>query len=294
MNYSEYRQLHKDFTTSYQETEALKSLLVIATERHDDWLRSIAHEFADNSGTSIIHSSGEQTIYDALKKHPVNIYRIPGVNKNLDHPLFKALMHLEKNTPDILSQKCMIAITVSVQKDFDRIEELKHDVEEARKLFQSKMLDVRFNVNIDIEQEGELFIGGMLIQFYPEENEPLKDIDFQAVIEKRDELTLNGVSSNDMANFIREIIAEFVRKRPGITLPELQRALSSIYDGYKFQFVEEKEKIKTLAGNGENLYYSLAYANKLDDGTEYVVYNQLLRYKHLRKAIQFAMRNSII
>ena len=135
------------------------------------------------------------------------------------------------------------------------------------------MLDVRFNVNIDIEQEGELFIGGMLIQFYPEENEPLKDIDFQAVIEKRDELTLNGVSSNDMANFIREIIAEFVRKRPGITLPELQRALSSIYDGYKFQFVEEKEKIKTLAGNGENLYYSLAYANKLDDGTEYVVYN---------------------
>ena len=268
MNYSEYLQLHKDFTNSYQETEALKSLLDIATERHYDCLRSIAHEFADNSGTSIIHSSGEQTIYDALKKHPVNIYRIPGVNKNLDRPLFKALMHLEKNTPDILSQKCMIAITVSVQKDFDRIEELKHDVEEARKLFQSKMLDVRFNVNIDIEQEGELFIGGMLIQFYPEENEPLKDIDFQAVIEKRDELTLNGVSSNDMANFIREIIAEFVRKRPGITLPELQRALSSIYDGYKFQFVEEKEKRKTLAGNGENLYYSLASANQLDDGPE--------------------------
>ncbi len=66
-NYSEYLQLHKDFTNSYQETEALKSLLDIATERHYDCLRSIAHEFADNSGTSIIHSSGEQTIYDALK-----------------------------------------------------------------------------------------------------------------------------------------------------------------------------------------------------------------------------------
>lgn len=297
MDFNKYSELYKDFVLSSQEMDTLKSLFKLAKKRYENSAHAIANSFIHRGDSSIVFSIDEIQISEYLKKMPIcKIARVPGAKEVVKQPLYFCLKYLKEQSPEFFTGGGEIAITTTVQKDFDRIEELKNDAWESLSLFDSRPNDVKINIYIDENIEGKLFMGGMLLKFIKELGnddvaEPMDEITISC---KTPKIVINRVPSHDMVNFIREVIKEYVKRHPGITLKQLQQDLSFMHNGPMFKFVEEKSKIKKLSEENKRVYFSFNFTGKLDDGTEYVIYNQLNRNNELPKIIEFAKRHGII
>ena len=293
MTIDDYQLIDERLTKNEDERRYLNSLIDNVNERYDEIKEDIASAFIRDLDSDITFQVNQHDVYNALDSDSASefkIYRIPGCRKSIGHPLLRSIQYLKEHNPQIFTTYSVVLIQVTVGKNFDREEELKQDIEECKKLFNTDSAYIRINAKFDQTNEDNLYLGGILIQLLPNKTK-IAEAQRQ---EEQEEYIIDGVSSKDMLNFIRKVISSYVKLHPGITLPELQKALNRIHNGRKYKFVEDKNKIEDLMMTDSRRTFSFTDLGTLDDGTEYVVYRNLYSYKHLRKAIKFAKDHNII
>lgn len=283
MEYHRFLELQELYSSCQEELSYLDKLQDNAIKRWVDTEYEIANEFISDDECDITHEINKDVILHAFKNSSSHdVFRIVAAKEGVEHAFSAALLMLKRNKPEIFTQPGAIAIQVSVQADYDLVSELYNDINECKNWFSAS--EVKINAKFEKEQPGNKFLGGILIQ-YLTDNATESSTD--------EEIILNGRSSKDMANFIREVVKVYVSQHPGISLKQLQYDLNEIHNGHRWKFVEDRSIVEPLSEEGRILY-SLAYYGTLDDGTEYVLYNNLYRSQHLPRAIEFAKRHGII
>ena len=283
--------LYLKYNEGEKEISMLYSLLDKAQTRVDKAFTDIYHCFDDSSDDVWRDISQKDVLTFCESDSEPNVFWVKSVYEGADHPLTLSLADLKERQPDLFTVSDTIVIEVIVADNFNKIEQLKDDIKQGKNLFSSN--DVHFVVKRDKTISDSCFKGGFAFQFELGSIEITSDDDTSSSDQETDEVVLNGISSNDMVNFIREVVKQYIKQNPGITLSELQKAFAPIYNGRIYKFVEEKSLIEQLAKIGD-VYHSLAYSGKLDDGTDYVIYKELLSYRHLPKVIEFAKKHGII
>lgn len=282
--------LYIKYNESEKEVSMLDSLMGKAQLRLDQAFSNIYNCF-NESTDDLWRDISQNDILKFCERDPAcDLYWV-AATKNRDYPILRAIQDLKNRIPHLFEEAGIIVIEILVAEDFANKEQLRGDLNHCKELFSASK--VYFVVKRDCSVSDLYLKGGVAIHFEISNSAESEDSISQNNTSENEEVELNGISSDDMVNFIREVVKEYKQRHPGINLGQLQRALSPIYNGRIFKFVEEKQKITKLAKVGD-VYHSLAYSDTLDDGTEYVIYKELLRYRHLRKTIEFAKRHGII
>lgn len=283
--------LYLNYSESQKDASMLETLLEKAQSRVNEAFTNIYHCFNESSDDVWRDISQKEVLKYCELDPESEVFWIKGVYEGADHPLTISLADLKGRQPDFFTVSDTIVIEVIVADNFNKIEQLKYDIKQGKDLFLSN--NVHFVVKRDKNISDYCYKGGIAIQFEFGSNEIPREDDNSCTTPETDEVVLNGISSKDMVNFIREVVKEYIKQNPGITLSELQKAFAPIYNGRIYKFVEEKALIEELAKIGD-VYHSLAYSGKLDDGTEYVIYKELLSYRHLPKVIEFAKKHHLL
>ena len=273
-------ELYNQYRDAEKEWEMLEELRESAVVRTENAFKRISELFED-SQNDIYRTIPQSEVLKLYESDPEsNVYWIKGADVSFDHPFLKVMDDLKQRHPKLFEEPARIIIEVLVAGNFSKTDQLLNDIKSAKSYFNGQ--EVYVVVKRDSSIMDSKLKGGVALK-----------LEYESDTDK-DEIVLDGVSSNDMARFVRKVISLYVKSKPGISLSRLQYDLRFLHRGSKWAFVESKEKIKALKDNDERVLYTFAEAGVLDNGEEYVVYNQLLRRKHLPLIIEFAKTHSIL
>lgn len=273
-------ELFNQYRDAEKEWEMLEELRDSAVIRTENAFKRISELFED-SQDDVYRAIPQSKVLSLYESDPEsNVYWVKGANVSFDHPLLTVMVDLKKRHPKLFEDPARIIIEVLVAGNFSKTDQLLNDIKSVKPLFKSS--EVYMVVKRDRSIMDSMLKGGVALK-----------LEYNSGTDK-DEIILEGVSSNDMARFVRKVISLYVKSKPGITLSKLQYALHFLHRGSKWAFVESKEKIKALKDNGERVTYNLNEPGRLEDGTEYVVYSNLYKRKHLPLIIEFAKAHSIL
>lgn len=274
--FCQYRKVEKE----WEMLEELRDSAIIRTE-HAFKKISMFFEDSEDDVYRDIPQSKVLNLYEADPES--NVYWIKSTEEtyeDYDYLFQIAIRELRKRYPSLFEDPARIIIEVTVGSQFTEINKLLQDIKKVKSLFKSS--EVYVVVKRDRTIHDATLRGGIVLKL---ENE----VDLS-----QGEIFLDGVPSSDMANFVRKVISIYVENNPEITLSKLQYDLRHLHSGSKWNFVEDKERIKALKDNGKRVYYSFKEIGKLPNGEEYVVYKELLTRKHLPLIIEFAKANNIL
>lgn len=273
--------LYYQYSDADKEWTMLEKLRDAAIMRTEQAFKRISEVFLDGA-EDIYRDLTQSKILSLYESDPEsNVYWVKGTSIDIvpDHQFLIVVHDLKKRHPKLFVEPARIVIEVLVDSNYPQ-DHLLGDIRSAKSLFDSSEVYVVVKRDMNCQDKG--IQGGVAIKL---EYAPDKE---------NDEMVLEGVSSNDMASFIRKVISVYVEHNPDITLSRLQYDLRRLHSGSKWEFVESKEKIQQLKDKGERVYYSFKEIGKLPNGEEYVVYKELLRRKHLPLIIEFAKEHNIL
>lgn len=263
-----------------KEWEMLEELRDSAIIRTEHAFKKISMFFED-SEDDVYRDIPQSKVLNLYEADPEsNVYWIKGADVSFDHPFLKVMDDLKQRHPKLFEEPARIIIEVLVAGNFSKADQLLNDIKSAKSYFNSQ--EVYIVIKRDSSIMDSKLKGGVALKL---ENE----LDLS-----EGEIILDGVPSSDMANFVRKVISIYVKNNPEITLSKLQYDLRHLHSGSKWNFVEDKERIKALRDSGKRVYYSFKEIGKLPNGEEYVVYKELLTRKHLPLIIEFAKANNIL
>lgn len=273
--------LFKNFQLAYSEINMLKNLSKSAQDRLDAAFKRILVLFKNSEEDVIREISYEDIVKLSKGDFGSCLFWVPGANEHREHPLDAVINYTAEQYPEMLSLPSVVIFLIYIAENFSNTDLLLQDINKVKHQYPD--IEFHFIVKRDLKIIDNCLKGGFAIK-YELTREDVSEKDFQ----------LDGVSSNDMAGFVRKIIEIYVKRHPGITLTQLQKDLRELHEGSKWSFVEEKKKIQRLVENGKRVTYTLSEPGRLEDGTEYVVYGNLYRRTHLPLIIEFAKAHNIL